>query len=211
MVRMSSMSEPEVYTSASEAAATLGVSGTGLRRLADIYAEVHGDLERDPKTNNRIWTMIAVERLAAARTLLRSGRADSIKSALVAVKEGVEPPAGNLSTPPAGGVQGAALMMLAQRFEALEDSNREMREQLAELLTLNRALMNRLEAPKEDSERYTQEGRMNAHLLDELERKTSPHAALVGNGGDDEAGVLVRAAARLERLWARLSGRERQP
>ena len=200
--------EAEVTTSASVAAATLGVSGTGLRRLADIYAEVHGDLERDPKTNNRIWTGLAVDRLAAARALLRSGRADSIKSALVAAEEGVEPPAGDLSTPPAGGVQGAAWMALAQRFEALERSNTEMHEQLAELLALNRALMNRLDAPKEDAERDTYQGRMNVQLLDKLERETSPHAALVGSGGDDEAGVLVRAASRLERLWRRVTGRQ---
>lgn len=165
------MSEAEVYISAAEAASRLAVSGTGLRRLADIYAEVHGPLERDHKTNNRLWTLTVVERLEEARTLMRSGRAASVKDALVAVAEGVEAPVGALSTPARGLAQGAALEMLAQRFEALERDNREMRGQLQEVLELNRALARYLEAPRDTSNSEPELARINAYLLGELERR----------------------------------------
>ncbi len=166
------MSEADVYISAAEAASRLAVSGTGLRRLADIYAEVHGPLERDHKTNNRLWTLTVVERLEEARTLMRSGRAASVKDALVAVAGGVEAPVGALSTPARGLAQGgAALEMLAQRFEALERDNREMRRLLQEVLELNRALARQLEAPKDTSKSEPELARMNAYLLGELERR----------------------------------------
>jgi len=169
------MSEAEVQIGAAEVAARLGVSGTGLRRLADIYAEVHGDLHRDPKTNNRIWTTLAMNRLETARSLLHSGRADSIKNALMAAAEGVEPSVESISIPSTGGVQAAAWSALAQRFQELERNNEEMKGRLQELLELNRALARQLEAPKDDHARdieLREQRRLNQYLLGELERRS---------------------------------------
>lgn len=164
------MSEFEVHISAADAARRLDVSGTGLRRLADIYDRVHLPLARDPKTNNRIWTLSAVERLEAARMLLRSGRAASVEAALGALEEGAEPSLESISTPAAGVPQGVALGVLIDRFAALERDNAELRAMLGEMLEAQQAQSRQLAAlPQERDESET--ARMNRYLLGELERR----------------------------------------
>lgn len=88
------VSETEIYISAAEAATRLRVSGTGLRRLADIYAEVADPLERDSKTNNRLWTLTVVERLEEARAIMHAGRAGSIKGCADGGSRGCRSPCG---------------------------------------------------------------------------------------------------------------------
>lgn len=165
------MSETEIYISAAEAATRLGVSGTGLRRLADIYAEVADPLERDSKTNNRLWTLTVVERLEEARAIMHAGRAGSIKDALMAAAGGVEAPAGRLDVPGGNYVQGFALEMLAQRFEAMEQDNQEMKAQLSELLELNQQFSRQLEPPREQNAELEEQRRLNTYLLGELQRR----------------------------------------
>lgn len=165
------MSEAEVQVTAADAARRLDVSGTGLRRLADIYAKVHGPLQRDERTKNRIWNLTAVERLEAARGLLQSGRAASIEAALIALAEGAQPPADSISTPTGGLPQGIALGMLAERFAALERDNQEMRAQLTELLELNRASVKQLEAQSKGGQSETETAQINRYLFAELERR----------------------------------------
>lgn len=165
------VSETEIYISAAEAATRLGVSGTGLRRLADIYAEVADPLERDSKTNNRLWTLTVVERLEEARAIMHAGRAGSIKDALIAAAEGVEAPAGSLSAPGGSHIQGIALEMLAQRFETIEQDNREIKVQLRQLLELNQQFSRQLEAPREQNAELEEQRRLNTYLLGELQRR----------------------------------------
>lgn len=77
-----------------EAAEALGVSSSGLRRLAEIYSAVRGELPRDPKSRSRIWPERAVNELGVARSLVLQGRAASIREALEAVGRGETVPEG---------------------------------------------------------------------------------------------------------------------
>jgi DNA-binding transcriptional MerR regulator len=71
------------------AAEQLGVSASGLRRLAIIYETVYEELPRKPRSNNRLFPEEAVERLQAARGLLQAERYRTINEALEAIKYGL--------------------------------------------------------------------------------------------------------------------------
>lgn len=60
----------------------MGLSPSGLRRLAEIYSQVRGELPRDPRSRTRLWPTNAALELAAARRLVQSGRAASTRDAL---------------------------------------------------------------------------------------------------------------------------------
>lgn len=150
--------DPPIYLSAVEAAARLEVSASGLRRLADIYAEVYAPLERDPKTNGRLWTLSAVERLGAARALLRAGKAGSIRDALLALQRGAETGTEIAAEALRPMTADGALRDLVRRLEQLEQANQELhmdnqglKDRLDELLVMNRQVLRQLEAPKEDA------------------------------------------------------------
>jgi hypothetical protein len=75
-----------------EAARRLGVSGSGLRRLAGIYAELYGPLPRDESVQGpnktRLWPAEALDRLERARALMDAKRYGSIKEALEGLERG---------------------------------------------------------------------------------------------------------------------------
>ncbi len=77
----------------SAAAEGLGVSASGLRRLAPIYEQVHGPLPRRgsgaENKRARLWSVEAVERLKDARALVEQGRCKTILEALQALQAGV--------------------------------------------------------------------------------------------------------------------------
>lgn len=79
------------FTEPGEAARRLGVSPSGLRRLADAYEGVYGLLNRRGGTGARLFTEEALERLAQARALVEIGRYKSTTEALVALERGLEP------------------------------------------------------------------------------------------------------------------------
>jgi hypothetical protein len=74
------------YLRPADVATRLGITTSGLRRLGDIYEEVHGELPRDEATNSRLWPDEAVDRLEAARFLVSSGRSRTVKEALVTIE-----------------------------------------------------------------------------------------------------------------------------
>jgi DNA-binding transcriptional MerR regulator len=74
---------------AGTAAERLGVSASGLRRLAIIYETVYEELPRKPRSNNRLFPEEAVERLQAARALLQVEKYRTINEALEAIKYGL--------------------------------------------------------------------------------------------------------------------------
>jgi hypothetical protein len=184
-----------------EVAQRLGVTATGLRRLADIYGEVYGPLQRDEKFNNRrLWTLEAVERIAAARALVQSEQARSIKTALHMVEQGITAPAEELSKPSTPQPQEVLMRAILERIEGLEVGLRvvdqlqeevqimrrqleapkegvEVSPQLQEVLELNRALALHLETPKDDSRERELEVQVadleqrNRAMLGELERR----------------------------------------
>ncbi len=67
--------EAEVVLSLGEAARVLGVSPSGLRRLAVVYGEVYGEVQKDAGGTSRIWPREAVMRLQGARSLMAAERA----------------------------------------------------------------------------------------------------------------------------------------
>jgi DNA-binding transcriptional MerR regulator len=74
---------------AGTAAERLGVSASGLRRLAIIYETIFDELPRKPRSNNRLFPEEAVERLQAARALLQVEKYRTINEALEAIKYGL--------------------------------------------------------------------------------------------------------------------------
>lgn len=71
-----------------EVAERLGVSASGLRRLAVIYTRAGGELPRDPRSRSRLWPRRAVEELSFARSLVATRSAASIEEALVGLWRG---------------------------------------------------------------------------------------------------------------------------
>lgn len=118
--------DPEVILTPGDAAKKLGVSPSGLRRLAVIYGEVFGELPKDPQGTSRIWPGRAVARLEAARALLASGQARTIKDALQVAESGAAPP---VVVAPADARTAEALQLLAAEVRALRDELRELREE----------------------------------------------------------------------------------
>jgi hypothetical protein len=163
------MADAEVVLSPGEAARVLGVSPSGLRRLAVVYGEVYGVLEKDAGGTSRIWPREAVVRLQAARALMAAGQARSIRDALRAVEGGVAPV---VEMAVSDGRVEAALGVVATRLEALQDSNRRLEAEVAAL---------RLEVER-------------LRALPASER--SP--AVEGRGAGED-GLVVRAARWLER------------
>ncbi len=136
---------PQLFTP-QQAAETLGVSASGLRRLASIYAELYGELPRDPdrtgRTSPRVWPVEAVARLRRARELVTTGKQRSIADALRVVEagdSGLDIPASLVG--PGDAPRGQVLKLLralleaqqetSARLEALEAENRALRRQLA--------------------------------------------------------------------------------
>jgi hypothetical protein len=120
----------EVVLTPGEAARQLGVSPSGLRRLAVIYGEVYGDLQKDAGGTSRIWTQEAVTRLQQARALMAAGQARSVRDALVAVEGGASP---RVEVAVSGGDVAAALGVVATQLEAVLESNRRLEGEVAAL------------------------------------------------------------------------------
>jgi hypothetical protein len=124
------MADAEVVLSPGEAARVLGVSPSGLRRLAVVYGEVFGELQKDAGGTSRVWPRDAVVRLQAARALMAAGQARSVRDALVAVEGGASP---RVEVAVSGGDVTAALEMVAARLEAVLESNRRLEAEVAAL------------------------------------------------------------------------------
>jgi hypothetical protein len=160
-----------------QAAELLGVSASGLRRLAPIYESVFGELKRtgkgDEDKRSREWPNEAVARLQAARQVTGRGRPyRTIEAALEAIRDGVEVDTAEIDfgSRHAGteGAIGEALQVLLSEIQAL-------RLEVAEL--------------KQDREL----------LQPAAEIK---NLAGVENSADRQHGVLVRLALKIE-SWVR--------
>ncbi len=150
------------YMRPGDAAKRLGVSPSGLRRLAGIYADTYGDLPRD-EVDNRLWPVEAVERLEVARSLVAQGRAKTIKEAFQHLDAGVE-----LETPlaPVGAPQGA-LGVLMGELKAIREELAALREDNAVL----RSKVEALPAPQVDNDLLADLERRNRYLEGELKRR----------------------------------------
>jgi hypothetical protein len=124
------MADAEVVMNPGDVARRLGVSPSGLRRLAGVYSQVHGELPKDSSGTSRQWPGEAVNRLEAARALMAAGQARSIKDALMAVEGGAAPP---VEVAAAGGEVVAALGVVATRLEAVLASNERLEAEVEAL------------------------------------------------------------------------------
>lgn len=119
----------------SAAAERLGVSASGLRRLAPIYEKVHEPLPRrgtgDESKRARLWSTAAVDRLQDARALVDKGRCKTILEALQALQAGVIT---TLEVEPVNRQQGLdiatrkTLELLIKEVSALRDEIAELRQ-----------------------------------------------------------------------------------
>jgi DNA-binding transcriptional MerR regulator len=150
----------EILMPPREAADRLGVSSSGLRRLASLYEGLYGPLPRD-SSDSRIWPSDVVERLEVARALVSQGRAKSIQDALHAVETGDRAATDGL----------APRLPQGEALAALVDEMQAMRRELAELRSESAAMRRQLEAPQGTSGSEPGLARMNAYLLGELERR----------------------------------------
>jgi DNA-binding transcriptional MerR regulator len=136
------MEPPELYE-AGVAAERLGVSPSGLRRYAALYEQVHGELPRKHKTQNRLYPGEALERLAAAKQLVEAERYKSILEALEALEQGVRPDLPVVEVQVGGGMTGDVARALLEELRAvraelgaLREDNQEMRAELQKLAAL---------------------------------------------------------------------------
>lgn len=81
----------QVFVSPGDVAASLGVSGSTFRRISQDYESVFQELPRDAN-NRRLWTLEAAQRVQAAHSGVKEGRADSTRAALEALRDGRDLP-----------------------------------------------------------------------------------------------------------------------
>jgi DNA-binding transcriptional MerR regulator len=192
--------ETEVLWNPGDVAKRLGVSASGLRRLAGSYAELYGELPRDSSGTSRLWSTEAVNRLEAARALLAAGRARSIKDALLAIEGGAVPSEDAVLALGQDWRVVEALGVVAARLEALQESNRELQAEVE-------ALRGELRARDQIGRSLLPSPRGYSSARDSA---GSERAAGADDGIDDQEssqkrddGLAVRVARWLERILGR--------
>ncbi len=129
----SRVNEAEVVLSPGEAARRLGVSPSGLRRLAGVYATVFGELPKDSAGTSRIWPQEAVGRLERARALMAAGQARSVKDGLLAVEGGAVATSEAVLSLGQDGRLVEALGVVSAQLEAVVESNRRLAREVEAL------------------------------------------------------------------------------
>jgi len=192
--------EPELLIPPKGAAERLGVSASGLRRLAALWEEMYGPIywEGEREGGGRVYPEPVVAKLEAARALVREGRSKSIQNALQALDGGATPPTQALARP---GLSDEDVVT------ALLNELRAVREELTQLRADNADMKNRLPPPEGNDTLAGEVRSLREEVSALVAAQTPATTPPVPKGGDDQAGVLVRAASRLERLWRRVSGR----
>lgn len=190
-----------VVFTAGQAAQQLEVSSSGLRRLANAYEAVFGELPRDPGTQARGYPEEAIERLRAARRGVETGQYKSTQAALGALKRGVPVDAGEM----AGRQDAAAQDATGQALRVL---TAEMQAMRAEIERLRLAVEERDRAqlpPTANAERIDQA--LAAELREDSappERPPmTPESDTTAERPGAPDGLLVRAARWLERRLRR--------
>lgn len=178
----------------------LGISDGMLRRYAIALEAVTGDSIKQHPRDGRQYTGEQVAALERAKLRVAEKRGRDVETAIRLALGQSEEDAEGAMLPER--VSGAAMVDPRVLVAALEPV-------ITPLLTELRAL-------RKSNERLEVEvaglrGDIAARPPVQLgtSEHEPPHAAPVGNGGSDGAGMLVQAASRLERLWARLSGQGR--
>ncbi len=149
--------EAEIVLSPGDVARRLGVSPSGLRRLAGVYGAVFGELPKDSSGTSRLWPIEAVGRLERARALLAAGQARSVADALRAVEGGAQPsPEAAVALSRDGRIV-EALGVVSAQLEAVLEGNRRLerevealRQEVGELRQLPAAAVTKDSLPTPD-------------------------------------------------------------
>lgn len=137
---------------AGTAAGQLGVSASGLRRLAIIYETVFDELPRKPRSNNRLFPQEAVERLQAARGLLQAEKYRTISEALEALKYGLVAEDEIEVSQPVTQASLQALEVLIAEIQGLREDLKKSREDNASLQSQLVATVKQLPKPEDSQE-----------------------------------------------------------
>jgi hypothetical protein len=132
---MSNADSASIVYDPAQAAELLGVSASGLRRLAPIYESVFGELKRvgkgDEDKRSREWPSEAIERLLTARRLTGRGKPyRTIEAALEAIRDGVETDTSEIDF---GGRQTGADVATSQALQVLIGEIQTLRLEVQEL------------------------------------------------------------------------------
>jgi hypothetical protein len=132
---VNAMSNADIVYDPARAADLLGVSASGLRRLAPIYESVFGELKRvgkgDEEKRSREWPSEAVGRLQAARSVTGRGRPyRTIEAALEAIRDGVEVDTAEIDL---GSRQAGADAAIGEALQVLIGEIQALRLEVAEL------------------------------------------------------------------------------
>ncbi len=135
---VNAMNDADIVYDPARAADLLGVSASGLRRLAPIYESVFGELKRvgkgDESKRSREWTTEAIERLQTARGVTGRGRPyRTIEAALGAIREGAEVEGVEIDF---GGRQAGAEGAIGETLQVLLSEIRFLRGEVLELKSL---------------------------------------------------------------------------
>lgn len=157
------------------AATLLGVSPSGLRRLAEIYSSVCGELPRDPRTRSRLWPEEALAELSGARELVLGNRAASIREALESIRRGDNEPA-PIGRRAGGGQDDEERAELIAELRELRGELIDVRRELARARETTSEVLHRLDALAADAERSQRRsgemmGQAGRHRVDPRERE----------------------------------------
>jgi DNA-binding transcriptional MerR regulator len=197
---MTMTDETEVFWSPGDVAKRLGVSPSGLRRLAGVYAQLYGELPKDSGGTSRQWPGEAVYRLEQARALMAAGQARSIRDALLAVESGVTPSADAALALGQEGRVVEALGVVAARLEALQESNARLEAEVAAL----RSELAEVRALPASERSPAVEGDQDSAPPNGAQTGAEAASEPAQDSIEGRPGLLVKAAQRLERwLWHR--------
>ncbi len=192
------MAEAETIYSAKAVRERLGISDGMLRRYAIALESVTGESIKQHSRDGRQYTAEQVEALARAKLRVAEKRGRDVETAIRLALGQTEKDADAAMSPEP--VSSATLVDPRALAAALEPVITPLLTELQALRQSNERLTGEVMGLREDiAARPPVEPRVS--------EQQSPQPAPVGDSGDVQAGVLVRAASRLERLWARLSGR----
>lgn len=119
--------QAEVLYVPAEVGRRLGVKGSTLRNYAKAYETVYGELHRGSR-GERLWPAEALERLDAARQLLRGGQAVSLEAALALLARGDAEVSSVLAEPTP-----EPMMLVLEELRALRQEVQDLKAQLQAL------------------------------------------------------------------------------
>lgn len=192
------MADAESIYSAKAVRERLGISDGMLRRYAIALESVTGESIKQHPRDGRQYTGEQVAALERAKLRVAEKRGRDVETAIRLALGQTEAEAESSMLPEP--VNSSALVDPRVLAAALEPVLIPLLTELQALRKSNERLEGEVVGLRED---------MAARTLDEP-RKAPQEPSQVGDSGDVQAGALVRAATRLERLWRRVSGQGRQ-